>query len=90
MTHAFIGLMVLYRLTAADVVKVNHYREIRPGIQRDVGYPVSEGERTPMVITQASHGAVNGQAFLDGNDSLWVVDAAEGDEPGQWEAITDG
>ncbi|KKK65507.1 hypothetical protein LCGC14_2973460, partial [marine sediment metagenome] len=33
---------------------------------------------------------VNGQAFLDGNDSLWVTSVQEGYESGQWEAITDG
>ena len=27
---------------------------------------------------------VNGQAFLDGNDVLWVTSAREGTEPGQW------
>lgn len=101
MTHAFTGLMVLYRLTEADAKATNmrredarqnreKMREERPGFQAHVGNMVSEGERVPMVLTKASHGAVNGQAFLDGSDSLWVVAVAEGDQPGEWEAITDG
>lgn len=28
---------------------------------------------------------VNGQAFLDGNDTLWVTSAPHGDQPGSWE-----
>lgn len=101
MTYAFIGQMVLYRLTAADAKATNmrredarqnreKMREERPGFQAHVGNMVSEGDFVPMIFTKSSHGAVNGQAFLDGNDSLWVVDATEGDQPGQWEAITDG
>lgn len=27
---------------------------------------------------------INGQVFLDGNDTLWVTSADEGTEPGQW------
>ena len=101
MTHAFIGRMVLYRLTAGDADVTNKrredarqnikkMREERPGFQAHVGNSVEEGAIVPMVLTKASHGAVNGQAFLDGGDSLWVVAVAEGDQPGQWEAITDG
>ncbi len=101
MTHAFIGRMVLYRLTAADARATNirredarqnreKMREERPGFQAHVGNVVQEGDSVAMVLTKASHGAVNGHAFLDGSDSLWVVAVAEGDQPGQWEAITDG
>jgi hypothetical protein len=108
MTHAFIGLMVLYRVTEEEALATNKrredarqniekMREERPGFQAHVGNLVSEGERVPMIITQVwpnefgpdRHG-VNGQAFLDGNDSLWVTSVEEGDLPGQWEPITDG
>jgi hypothetical protein len=27
---------------------------------------------------------VQGQVFLDGNDSLWVTSVKQGSEPGQW------
>lgn len=29
-------------------------------------------------------GRINGQAFLDGDDSPWVMTAKEGSEPGMW------
>ncbi len=106
MTHAFIGMMVRYRLTFAEALATNKrredasqnvdkMREERPGFQAHVGTYVSEGQVVAMLITALSpnmrpNGGVAGQAFLDGNDSLWVLAAAEGDEPGQWEPITDG
>ncbi len=111
MTHAFIGLMVLYRLTEGDAKATNirredarqnreKMREERPGFQAHVGSNIHVDESdhiglmVPMVITHVwphgPTGAVNGQAFLDGNDSLWVTSVEEGDQPGQWEAITDG
>jgi hypothetical protein len=107
MTHAFIGRMVLYRLTAEEALatskrredarqNLEKMREERPGFQAHVGNSLGEGERVPMMITQVwpnefgpNHHGVNGQAFLDGNDSLWVTSVEEGDQPGQWEAITD-
>ena len=102
MTYAFVGLMVLYRLTEDEALMTNKrredarqnrdkMREDRPGFQAHVGYVVAEGDRLPMIVTQVSPGQdVNGQAFLDGNDSLWVQDVFEGEDPGQWEAITNG
>lgn len=54
------------------------------------GNTVYSGERFPMVVTavfpkEFIHGpGVNGQVFLDGNDSLWVTSIQEGDEPGFW------
>ena len=107
MTHAFIGLMVLYRLTEEDALATNkrredarqnldRMREERPGFQAHVGNQVSVGERVPMILTKVwnefnpNYHGVNGQAFLDGNDSLWVISVGEGDQPGEWEAIMDG
>ena len=105
MTHAFIGLMVLYRLTSDEARATNmrredarqnreKMREERPGFQAHVGNHVNEGDRVPMLVTKVGvwdeQPAVNGQAFLDGNDSLWLTGIFEGDQPGQWEAITDG
>ena len=66
-------------------------REERPGFQAHIGNPVSEGEQVPMLITAVwpnefgphNHG-INGQATLDGNDSLWVTSVEEGEAPGQW------
>ncbi len=105
MTYAFVGLMVLYRLTEDEALMTNKrredarqnrdkMREDRPGFQAHGGNHVSEGDRVAMVVTNVGvwdgKPAVNGQAFLDGYDSLWVVGTEEGDAPGQWEAITNG
>lgn len=105
MTHAFIGRMVLYRLTAEEAKATNirredaqqngeKMREERPGFQAHVGNHVSGGDTVAMVVTNVGVWdgvpAINGQVFLDGSDSLWVVGTVEGDDPGQWQAITDG
>ncbi len=102
MTHAFKGLMVLYRLTVEDAKATNMRREDarqnrdkmlaeRPGFQAHVGNGVSEGETVPMTITCVwPDKSVSGQVFLDGSDSLWVREVTEGEGPGEWEAITNG
>jgi len=67
----------------------NHY-EPGPGtgnfaiVQHRVGSPLSAGDRVPLIVVKVSGDRVNGQAILDGNDSLWVEGVTEGDEPGQW------
>jgi len=108
MTHAFVGLMVLYRLTAEHALATNKRREDarqnvekmrqeRPGFQAHVGNYVSEGDSVAMVVTQVHPNTVgpdrvfiDGHAFLDGNDALWVISVEEGDQPGEWQAITNG
>lgn len=104
MTHAFIGLMVLYRLTEEEALATNKrredvrqnldkMREEHPGFQAHVGNPIGEFERVPMIVTAICMGVptkINGQCILDGNDSLWVTSAQEGTQPGEWEAIMDG
>ena len=104
MTHAFTGLMVLYRLTEEEALATNKrredarqnlekMREERPGFQAHVGIEAREDDLLPMIVTVVCRGLpnfVNGQVFLDGNDSLWVTEVMEGDQPGQWQAITDG
>jgi hypothetical protein len=61
------------------------------GIQAHIGNPNAEKEILPMVITKIcpdefgpGKDGVNGQVFLDGNDSLWVKNVGEGVGPGQW------
>lgn len=76
MTHAFVGLMVLYRLTEKEARKAKNVAgKIVPMVIADIGgtavFPTVSG---PMFIKEAL---------------LWVTDAVEGDQPGQWEAITD-
>lgn len=61
------------------------------GTQHHVGNPVSGGLIVPLIVTAVwpnEYGdgvpGVNGQALLDGNDSLWVTSAREGDDAGTW------
>ena len=61
------------------------------GAQAHIGNPLYEGAEVPMVIIRVwpdefgtGIPGVNGQAFLDGNDSLWVTSVKEGNEPGTW------
>ncbi len=101
MTYAFKGQMVLYRLTEAEAQATNRrrehaqqnlekMREERPGFQAHIGTYVETGVSVPMIVTVVWPSAVNGQAFLDGNDSLWVKTVTEGEEPGQWQPIMHG
>lgn len=94
-----IGRIVHYSLTTQDKEEIERHRvhgkghgDAWPkGAQAHVGNPVSVGEHVPMIVCVVwpnEHGpnfdGVNGQVFLDGNDSLWVTSAKEGTEPGTW------
>ncbi len=80
-----IGRIVHYRLAIEDVVALTKGR-IHPSRMR--GNPMSEGDVVPMIVIRVYpdefgpglHG-VNGQAFLDGNDSIWITSAREEGEP---------
>ena len=83
-----VGRIVHYRLTEEDVNTINIRRENARFIS--YGNPHSKGQVLPMIICAVypyefgDRPGVNGQVFLDGNDSLWVASALEGTEPGQW------
>lgn len=86
-----IGRIVHYCLTKDDADAVNRRREHRGapvlGV-KPVGNPADEGEVLPLLIV-AVHGhgpyaAVNGQVFLDGNDTLWVRSVSVGEFPGSF------
>jgi hypothetical protein len=57
------------------------------GAQAHIGNETHEGDVVPMIVARVwpndTHG-VNGQAFLDGNDTLWVTSVAEGTGPHTW------
>jgi hypothetical protein len=62
------------------------------GAQAHIGNFVYEGNSYPLIVTNvwpdefgAGKPGVNGQVILDGNDSLWVTSAGEGEENGQWQ-----
>ena len=61
------------------------------GAQAHIGNPASAGDVVPLVVVRVwpnefGEGVpgVNGQAFLDGNDALWITSAKEGTDPGTW------
>jgi hypothetical protein len=94
-----IGRIVHYRLTEQDATAINRRRVAGAGHQEDwpmgaqahSGNGVRVGEVVPMIICIVwpnehgpTHDVVNGQCFLDGNDSLWVTSVKEGTAAGQW------
>jgi hypothetical protein len=58
------------------------------GAQIHCGNNVMEGDVFPMIITRVwgtkSDSAVNGQVFLDGNDTLWVTSVTRGEGIGHF------
>jgi hypothetical protein len=87
-----IGRIVHYALTEKDVGEIHRRRVVNaghgdgwpPGAQAHVGNPVIEGKVVPMIVCSVTPGSINGQAFLDGNDSLWVTSVKEGQGHGNW------
>jgi len=95
-----IGKIVIYKLTETDAEQINRRRtnglsilerikvNMWPlGAQAHIGNAVKEGEEFPLVVTKiswSSYQMVNGQALLDSNDVLWIVNCEEGDTNGTW------
>lgn len=88
-----IGRIVHYTLAERDAAVINRRREIAAGhmdqcrscadgSQIHVGNEVAAGDVYPMVITRVwgndPTSAVNGQLFLDGNDTYWVTSTQYG------------
>jgi hypothetical protein len=68
--------IITRRRTSADSVKNRLSRnppEWPEGAQAHVGDPVAAGDQVPLVVTRANPPSVNGQAFLNGNDTLWLT-----------------
>lgn len=86
---ASMGRIVFYRVPRGIHEQVATNRQTGAPAH-SVGNPVKEGDVVPMLIIRTWLDArdevvsVNGQAFLDGNDTLWITAAREGDGPGQW------
>jgi len=94
-----IGQIVHYKLTAEDAEAINrrrrHADESRvvhqhTGTVVHMGNPAESGDVYPLIITKVSATnanedlAINGQVFLDGDDTLWVTSALQGSDNGQW------
>ena len=86
-----IGRIVHYALTEKQAQEVNRRRVAQPhlpewpaGAQAHIGNPVCTGSIVPMIVTAVwpnefgpDRPGINGQALLDGGDSLWVTSVAE-------------
>jgi hypothetical protein len=89
-----IGRIVHLKLSAHCAEEVNRRRNDakggeasarKDGTQIHAGFPVAEGDEFPMIVCRVrSETTVNGQVFLDGNDTLWTSSVVEGTEPGTW------
>ena len=88
-----IGRIVHYTLGESDVAEIDRRRQdcrhagsaqMHTGYQGHVGNDVHVGEVVPAMIVYVIQGdppSINGQAFLDGNDTLWVTSRMESEEP---------
>lgn len=79
-----IGRIVEYVLNDGDADTVNDMRQNKPG---RMGNLAARGDLVPaMVVWPHGGGSFNGQAFLDGNDTLWLTSVQHGadGEPGTW------
>lgn len=83
-----IGRIVRYRLGEYDAKEINRRRTEGAGPAH--GNQVYVGDVYPMMITRLwtdnpdEHSVVQGQVFLDGDDSLWVTSVKQGDGEREW------
>lgn len=76
-----LGRIAHYTLTEEDVRRLDNDRIATLAY----GNLPHAGDTVPVVVVALGEDrTINGQAFLDGNDRLWVANVTEGDEPGQW------
>lgn len=77
-----LGEMLHYRIAKDDAAERNDLR--KTAAHQHQGHKLEAGEVVPFIVTAlGKDGKFNGQAFLDGNDTLWVKNATLGDEDGQ-------
>lgn len=89
---ATIGRIVIYKVSETDSELISAQRNARNDVHSRVagevglhaGNESSEGNEYPMMIVANWGDSVNGQVFLDGNDTFWATSVSEGDAPGQW------
>lgn len=88
MKKASTGRIVLYVLSQTDCAAINQQRCRRKvaglvGEHESPGNPVVPGDIVPAIIVRvwnAESGLMNGQALLDGPDSLWIMSRHRDDE----------
>ena len=80
------NLVVNYKLDASDVEVIKNRREAHPDLFE--GNEPCAGDILPMVVTGVwSDTCINGQVFLDGNDSLWKRSVQQGRAEGNWNFV---
>ena len=92
-----VGRIVHYVLSALDADTINrrrvpgvgHSEGWPEGAQAHVGNPAYAGGIVPAIVVWPHNNAVqsfNGQAFLDGNDVLWITSVYydESEQHGTW------
>lgn len=77
------GRIVLYKLKVSDLARINADRASDP-LHRKGNAPMP-GDVVPLIVVRVWPDGVNGQAILDGTDTLWVTSASQGDDEGQWD-----
>lgn len=100
-----IGRLVHYCISQSDADSINkvradaafnrvNHRINADGSQIHIGNYAVKGQVFPMIIVavhgRASTSFVNGQVFLDGNDSFWALSVAVGEGPGTFSWPTRG
>lgn len=81
MTGPALGDVVLYTLTAEDVLTINARRFT---ITSNMGTPPLAGDTYAAHIVRLDQHTANLQVLLDGNDLHWVQQATQGHGPGHW------
>jgi hypothetical protein len=92
-----VGRIVRYTLSADDATQSNKrkadaynnryaIRDESKGYVTHSGNGVSAGDVYPMIIVRVwgDSDLVNGQVFLDGNDTLWVTSIKQGPGVREW------
>lgn len=81
-TTVKLGELLHYRVGKDDAEERNDLR--KTAAHQHQGHKLDAGEVVPFIVTALGNdGKFNGQAFLDGNDSLWIKNVTLGDEDGQ-------
>lgn len=85
MDEVTVGRFLVYALTEEDVVAIRVRRSKCKHVDHRTDYttaycaqgnPVHAGQMFPLLVTAVySSNMVNGQVFLDGDDTLWVKHA---------------
>jgi hypothetical protein len=81
-----IGRIVHYRLSEQDMPRITALvNEPRPSGRSHVLNPTRVGDTVPAIVVASwAEQTANLHVLLDGEVTLWVTSAKEGDVPGTW------